>query len=505
MSLLSERPHAFWNLTIVSALLSLSQHIALGQPPEPTRTPLVRVVDLNVGESQEVVLCDGSKAKVKVLDVQETRDTVCDAVRAAQVNVEVNGKPMTLVSAMYHLPQTVAGVQIDCSITKGYLQNSNTDAWGLVKDVRLRLWPAGSTLVAPGTFVYPLKQRWFASGTQMANEPVHVDGGEKPGPRKIYYHYGEDFGGAEGMVDVVAAVDGLVVAAGTEVLPGYKDAPVGPRYDRVNLLDDQGWYYLYSHLISIDPSVRLGERAKMGQKIGVLGKEGSSGGWSHLHFSIESRQPSGKWGIQAAYAFVWEAYLREYAPKLIAVARPHHLAWTGEKVTLDGTRSWSASGKIARYEWTFMDGTKASGPKQERAYDRPGAYSEILKVSDDQGRVAYDFASVQIIDKAHPDQLPPTIQAAYAPTFNIKPGDPVTFKTRTFRTTDGNETWDFGDGSAPVTVKSDGCVKALAKDGFAVTVHRFEKAGDYLVRVERSNQLGFKATAHLWVRVGGTD
>ena len=34
------------------------------QPPEPTRTPLVRTVDLNVGEQQEVVLCDGSKATV---------------------------------------------------------------------------------------------------------------------------------------------------------------------------------------------------------------------------------------------------------------------------------------------------------------------------------------------------------------------------------------------------------------------------------------------------------
>jgi len=497
-----KRRFAFHVLTI-GLLLSYPQCLAPGQPPEPTRTPLVRVVDLSVGESQEVTLCDGKTASIKLLDLQETRDTVCDAVRAARVKVEVNGQPITLVSATYHLPETIAGVQIDCSITKGYLQNSNTDAWGLVKDARLRLWPAGSPLVAPGTFVYPLKQRWFASGTQMANEPVFVDGGEKPGPRKIYYHYGEDFGGAEGLVDVLAAVDGLVVSAATDVLPGYKDAPIGPRYDRVSLLDDQGWYYLYSHLISIDPAVRPGQRVKMGQKIGVLGKEGSSGGWSHLHFAIESRQPSGKWGIQAAYAFVWEAYRREYAPKLVAVARPHHLGWSGEKVTLDGTRSWSESGKIARYEWTFTDGTKASGPTQEHTYDHPGAYSEILKVTDDQGRIAYDFAVVQILDKSDPKQLTPTIHATYAPTFGIKPGDPVTFKVRTFRTTEGSETWDFADGSPPAEVKSDGNVKPLAKDGYAVRTHRFEKPGDYLVRVERSNQQGFKATARLWVEIRG--
>jgi hypothetical protein len=303
------------------------------------------------------------------------------------------------------------------------------------------------------------------------------------------------------MVDCVACVDGLVVMASTATLPGYKGDPIEPRYDRVDLLDDQGWFYRYSHLIAIDPAIKPGVRVRQGQKVGTLGKEGSSGGWSHLHFAIQSRQPSGNYGIQAAYAFCWEAYVKQYAPKLIAVARPHHLAWAGEKVTLDGTRSWSASGKIARYDWTFADGTKASGPTPERTYDRPGQYSEVLKVTDGQGNVAYDFAIVQILDKAHPDQIPPTMQAAYAPSLDIKPGDPVTFKVRSFRTTDGEEKWDFGDGSAPVTVKSDGCVKALAKDGFAITRHRFEKPGDYLVRVERANKLGHKAMANLYVRV----
>jgi len=243
----------------------------------------------------------------------------------------------------------------------------------------------------------------------------------------------------------------------------------------------------------------------MRQNIGVLGKEGASGGWSHLHFDIQSRQPSGKWGTQAAYPFVWEAYRREYSPTLVAVARPHHLAWTGDAVTLDGMQSWTAAGKIARYDWTFTDGTKASGPTVKHAYARPGAYSEILKVTDVHGRVAYDFAVVQVIDKSQPGRLPPTIHAAYSPTFGIKPGAPVTFKVRTFRTTAGRETWDFGDGAPPVTVKSDGNVNPHAKDGYAVTVHRFSRPGDYLVRVERNDQYGQKAIAHLRVRVRRPD
>ena len=84
---------------------------------------------------------------------------------------------------------------------------------------------------------------------------------------------------------------------------------------------------------------------------------------------------------------------------------------------------------------------------------------------------------------------------------NIRAGDPVTFKVRSFRTTAGNETWDFGDGSEKVTVKSDGNVSSLAQDGYAVTQHRFARPGHYLVRVERTNEHGQRAIAHLHVPV----
>jgi len=54
---------------------------------------------------------------------------------------------------------------------------------------------------------------------------------------------------------------------------------------------------------------------------------------------------------------------------------------------------------------------------------------------------------------------------------------------------------------APATVKSDSNVNLLAKDGYAVTGHRFAKPGHYLVRVERTNEQGQRATAHLQVAV----
>jgi hypothetical protein len=423
-------------------------------------------------------------------------------VRQARVRVEINGQSLVLTSATYHLPVKFAGVQIDCPITQGHVTNSSEgNAWGLLKDARLRLWPADSPWIEPGTFVYPLKQRWFASHTQMANEPSFVDGGEAPANKKIYYHYGLDSGGAEGMVDVIAATAGRVVSSGKEILPGYEDSPAKPRYDVVYLLDDRGWYYRYSHLQTIDPAIRPGAPVTLGQKVGVLGKEGGSGGWSHLHFDITSRQPSGRWGIQEGYAFLWETYHRQYAPKIIAVARPHHLVYTGDKVVLDGAKSWSAAGKIVRYDWTFTDGTTARSPNVERAYAKSGEYSEILQITDARGEMDYDFAVVLVLDKSAPDRLPPTIHPVYYPTTNLRAGDPITFKVRSFRTTFGNETWDFGDGSEKVTVKSDGNVEQHAKDGYAITQHRFTQAGHYLVRIERTNEFGQRAIAHLHVPV----
>jgi hypothetical protein len=200
----------------------------------------------------------------------------------------------------------------------------------------------------------------------------------------------------------------------------------------------------------------------------------------------------------------WESWQRQRAPKIIAVARPHHFVYAGEKVVLDGSKSWSAAGRIRRYDWTFTDGSKSSGGTVERTYAQSGEYSEILKVTDTRGEVDYDFAIVLVIDKSAPDRLPPTIHPAFAPTMNLRPGDPVTFKVRSFRTTFGNETWDFGDGTEKESVKSDGNVVQHAPDGYAVTQHRFAKPGHYMVRVERTNEQGQRAIGHLHVEIGRT-
>src|SRR5690606_26191453 len=141
------------------------------QTTEPL-TPLLRAVDMNVGETIQVELHDGTMAEVELLAVEPSFDTVFDAVRAVKVSVSINGEEGTIYSGNYRLPVTVGGVQIDCPVTQDYLTRASADWWGLEKDARLRLWPEGSPYVWPGSLVYPVNQKWMASFTQYSNEPV---------------------------------------------------------------------------------------------------------------------------------------------------------------------------------------------------------------------------------------------------------------------------------------------------------------------------------------------
>ena len=477
-------------------VLCICIRVTYGQGTAPL-DPLLRAVDMDINETRQVKLHDGSTTEVELLAVEATTDPVLDAVREVKVTVRVNGEEKTIHSGNYHLPVTVGGVQIDCPVTLDYMERAHADAWGLEQDARLRFWPAGSPYIWPGTLVYPVSQQWLASFTQYSNEPVLGP----PRPKgKIYYHSGLDFGGVEDMVEVYAATDGLVVSVRGEVLPGEPEEPINPRYDVVYIRDARGWYYRYSHFDSIIPDLQVGQRVRVGQKLGMLGKEGGSGGWTHLHFEIKSIQPSGKWGTQEAYAFVWQAYRQQYNPDVLAVARPHKVIHAGETTLLSAANSW-AKHKIQRYEWTLSDGSTRSGKEVEQTYEQPGTYSEIVKVTDSQGNYDYDFAVVKVFEPGTSrEETIPDIHATYYPTMDINPGEKVFFQVRSRWVTEGYDVWNFGDGSDTVSVKSNIDPDDHAKVGYALVSHRFEKPGDYLVKVHRETSQG-TATAHLHVKV----
>jgi hypothetical protein len=117
--------------------------------------------------------------------------------------------------------------------------------------------------------------------------------------------------------------------------------------------------------------------------------------------------------------------------------------------------------------------------------------------------VDYDFTLIRVVDPTRPQAQPPRIHAAYFPTSGIRADDEVTFKVRSFAIdpADGQEEWNFGDGSPRVRVRSDANVDPHAKHGYAVTTHRFHKPGRYFVSVERTDRFGQTAVDRLQVMV----
>lgn len=457
--------------------------------------PLLRTVDMDVGETRNVELSNGSTVKVELLAINPIIDSVIGAVRGVNIAVRINGQEKIIKSGNYSLPVFINGFQVDCPVTQVYMERAHQNSWGLKKDARLRLWPKDSPYIRPGTFVYPVNQKWLASFTQYSNEPVF---NAQRSSGRIYYHSGLDIGGAEDMDEVYSATDGIVVSTKGDTLNTEpEDNPINPRYDVVYIRDDRGWYYRYSHLASIVPDLQLGQRVLAGQKLGMLGKEGGSGGWSHLHFEIKSEQPSGLWGTLDAYAFLWQAYQDQYNPDVLAIARPHSVIRVGEKTTLSASNSW-AKNEISSYEWTLSDGSVKSGKEVERIYRKPGMYSEILRVVDIKGNYDYDFAVVKVLEEGKIEG--PHIHAAFYPTTGIEPNDKVFFKVRSLFSIEGYDVWDFDDGSDPVTVKSNIDRGNHAKVGYSITSHRFKKPGDYLVKVYRATAKG-TVTTHLHVKV----
>ncbi len=56
-----------------------------------------------------------------------------------------------------------------------------------------------------------------------------------------------------------------------------------------------------------------------------------------------------------------------------------------ETVGVDGVNSTDPDGTVTNYEWTFGDGTTATGATAEHAYDASGTYTVSLTVTDDEG------------------------------------------------------------------------------------------------------------------------
>ena len=138
-------------------------------------------------------------------------------------------------------------------------------------------------------------EQCFLQGHFLLDAPISTEGNRKPDATYRYgytqkykrpLHHGIDLKN-ELDIPVLAAEEGIVIVAGKDNERAY--APQTNFYGQLVVLRhdlptlEKTLYTLYGHLNQV--TVKLGQKVKMGQKIGTVGMSGIAIGY-HLHFEV---------------------------------------------------------------------------------------------------------------------------------------------------------------------------------------------------------------------------
>ncbi len=418
-----------------------------------------QIVGLDVDETFTFKLNSGAERVIRLVSVQEHRDSVIGLVCSADVRIEIDGRPASLTCAPYVMPTETAGLRVQADTSSGW---GNTP-----KRVQLSLWDAADPIVDTKCFGLPLRHfRLFSQGTQAYGEPVHLGAGDgDPQGQRFYHDYGFDNAGFEAREEVVSATEGTVV----KFWPSREDLC------SILVQDSRGLVWEYGHLSSASPEMALKVHVTRGQKLGMLGRTGPSGNFSHVHLgtylSLSDADGDRPNRLLNLYPWLVAAYQAQHPKGLLAVARPHKTALTGQMVLFDGGNAlvWGG-GRIVEWRWVLPDGQTVSAAKTQKAFDRPGAYVAALWVKDDRGAEDVDFCQVKVFSKGNPEQAMPHIFMTYTPTQGIRPDQPVTFRF-----------WFQGAGGGPIKVDFGDAAIVQDYQSYAETQHSFKTAGIHIV------------------------
>ncbi len=413
-----------------------------------------RFVYLDIGESFSFQLGNGTEKRIRLISVEEYKDPVIDLMRRAVVKVEIDGKAIELVCAPYVMPTVTGGLRIQADTTSAWLK--------IPKRVQFSLWDAADPIVDTNRFGFPLPDyRLFSHGMQAYNEPVHLghrDG--DPAGQRFYHNYGVDFAGYEGRQKVRSCIDGVVVQADS-------------RSGDLSIQDDQGFIVYFGHLDAILSDVRVGAAVKRGQWVGMLGRRGASGNFSHLHvgYVLDASQRSSNRTLNL-YPWLVTAYEAEHGAELRAVARPHKTVLTGDSVRFDGTSSLGVGASGASFTWKFHDSTSADGPEAEKVYEKAGCYIATLWIKDRHGHTDVDFCKVKVFSRPDPEKVVPTLFVTYTPSAEVFAEQPVSFRI-----------WPQGGHVADIRVDfGDGMIVEDYRP-YSAIIHTYANAGIHIVTV----------------------
>lgn len=436
------------------------------------------ILALDVAQERRFRRKDGSEAVIRLVSVAERRDRVIGLIRRADVVVELDGKRLALACEPYAMPTKVAGLRIQADTTSQWCR--------MPQRVQLSVWDAADPIVDTDRFAFPLRDYLLLShGMQAYNEVVHLGRGDgDPEGQRFYHSYGVDLAGLEGRERVLSCTDGEIV----KFWPS-REKPCG-----LSVRDAAGLIWSYAHFHSVLPGLRKGGRVRKGQPLGLLGKTGPSGNFSHLHVGtylssahVDRKEPNHRLNL---YPWLVAAHQKEAPRPIYAVARPHRSAVTGERIVFDAAHCLAFAGPIASYRWVFDDGRTAAGARADRTYDRPGVYSAALWVRDRAGNEDVDFCTAKVFTRGSPEGKLPTIFVTCSPTRDVRAGRAVTFRCWLQTAEARRLTLDFGDGTMIDDYRS-----------YAEVTHAFRTPGLHVVTA-RATVRGTPVTQKRKVVVG---
>lgn len=142
----------------------------------------------------------------------------------------------------------------------------------------------------------------------------------------------------------------------------------------------------------------------------------------------------------------------------------------GEPVRFEATAA-DANGDVLTFHWDFGDGVASEEVSPVHAYANEGRYEVVLRVSDGIDTVTHSRALEvrNVAPELVPLDFPARAEEGRAVVFQARAQDPGRDDTLTL-------TWDFGDGSAPVSG--------------AEATHTYADDGTYTVKVTASDDAG---------------
>lgn len=139
------------------------------------------------------------------------------------------------------------------------------------------------SIYTPGKYLYPLRQPCYYIDTFGADR----EGG-------LRSHQGTDLFDKKG-TPIISVYSGIVEKLGWNRLGG----------ERVGIRGDDGNYYYYAHLDSINQELYINKIINAGDLVGTMGNTGDAITTSdHLHFGIQL--PNGEWLNPYIFLKVWE-------------------------------------------------------------------------------------------------------------------------------------------------------------------------------------------------------